>query len=388
MGKSPSHPSTGLTSRAFATAAARTQPTRGPNRHFPASRFNKMLSKVILTVAASCVASVSANVFDYNPRVADADITIEGSDFLWAIFAVMLASAIGVTTWTLMTPPGKRTFHVLSMAILFTASTAYFAMASNLGATAVYVEFVRYKSDLFTDTSINPYTRSIWYARYIDWFITTPLLLTELLLSTGMPLSGIAATIFFDIVMVVGGLIGALVPSVYKWGFFAGSTVAMLAVFYSLMVPARANAKALGDQVYKSYWTSALVLAGLWLLYPVAWGLCDGGNVIPPDSEMVFYGVLDFLAKPCFLIFHLWGMRKIDYSVFQLQSGHFSAYADVRSGVIPHTGDHGVASGLNGGKAALGHNTPAAGNAHGAPGTGTNPGQVHIAGRRSDATAV
>merc|ERR1712093_580237 len=293
MGKSPSHPSTGLTSRAFATAAARTQPTRGPNRHFPASRFNKMLSKVILAVAASCIASVSAanNVFDYNPTVADADITVQGSDFLWAIFAVMLATAIGVTAWMLMTPPGKRAFHVIGLMILFTASVAYFSMASDLGSTAVYVEFVRYKPDLFTDTSINPYTRSIWYARYIDWFITTPLLLTELLLSTGMPLSGIAATIFFDIVMVVGGLIGALVPSVYKW-----------------------------------YWTSALVLAGLWLLYPVAWGLCDGGNVIPPDSEMVFYGVLDFLAKPCFLIFHLWGMRKIDYSVFQLQSGHFSAY--------------------------------------------------------------
>jgi len=347
-----------------------------------------MLSKVILTVAASCVASVSANVFDYNPRVADADITIEGSDFLWAIFAVMLASAIGVTTWTLMTPPGKRTFHVLSMAILFTASTAYFAMASNLGATAVYVEFVRYKSDLFTDTSINPYTRSIWYARYIDWFVTTPLLLLELLLSTGMPLSSIVAVIFFDILMIVTGLIGALVPSVYKWGFYCGSCICMLVVFYSLMVPARANAKALGEAAYKSYWTSALVLAGLWLLYPVAWGLADGGNVISPDSEMVFYGVLDFFAKPCFIIFHLWGLRRVPYEQFQLQSGKYSAYASVVPGSTPHTGDHGIAPGVNGGKAALGHNTPAAGNAHGAPGTGTNPGQVHVAGRRSDATAV
>lgn len=30
--------------------------------------------------------------------------------------------------------------------------------------------------------------------------------------------------------------------------------------------------------------------------------MSEGGNVIPPDSEAVFYGVLDFLAKPCFSI--------------------------------------------------------------------------------------
>lgn len=33
--------------------------------------------------------------------------------------------------------------------------------------------------------------RSIWYARYIDWTITTPLLLLEVLLATGLPLTEI-----------------------------------------------------------------------------------------------------------------------------------------------------------------------------------------------------
>ena len=83
--------------------------------------------------------------------------------------------------------------------ILFTASVAYFSLASDLGATAVYVEFVRYRGDLFTNRAINPYTRSIWYVRYIDWCVTTPLLLLELLLTTGLPLGDIIITIFFDV---------------------------------------------------------------------------------------------------------------------------------------------------------------------------------------------
>jgi bacteriorhodopsin len=41
--------------------------------------------------------------------------------------------------------------------------------------------------------------------------------------------------------------------------------------------------------------------------------LADGGNVITPDGEMVFYGVLDVLAKPVFVFYHLWSLRNIQY---------------------------------------------------------------------------
>jgi bacteriorhodopsin len=57
------------------------------------------------------------------------------------------------------------------------------------------------------------------------------------------------------------------------------------------------------------------VYANVWpigILYPIAWGVCEGGNVISPDSEAVFYGVLDFLAKPIFGALLIWGHRGID----------------------------------------------------------------------------
>jgi bacteriorhodopsin len=47
------------------------------------------------------------------------------------------------------------------------------------------------------------------------------------------------------------------------------------------------------------------------MLYPVAWGLCEGGNVIAPNDEAVFYGCLDLIAKPVFSIMLLhehWGI--------------------------------------------------------------------------------
>jgi bacteriorhodopsin len=52
--------------------------------------------------------------------------------------------------------------------------------------------------------------------------------------------------------------------------------------------------------------------AFLWILYPIAWGVSEGGNLIAPDSEAVFYGVLDFLAKPVFGALLIWGHKDID----------------------------------------------------------------------------
>lgn len=47
-------------------------------------------------------------------------------------------------------------------------------------------------------------------------------------------------------------------------------------------------------------------------MYPIAWGVCEGGNIIAPDSEAVFYGILDLMAKPVFGALLLWGHRGID----------------------------------------------------------------------------
>lgn len=39
------------------------------------------------------------------------------------------------------------------------------------------------------------------------------------------------------------------------------------------------------------------------MLYPIAWALSEGANVISPTSEAVFYGVLDLLLGPVFLFY-------------------------------------------------------------------------------------
>lgn len=69
------------------------------------------------------------------------------------------------------------------------------------------------------------------YVRYIQWFITLPLLLLEVLLTTGVFLSDILTTLFMAIVLVISGLVGSLIPSTYKWGFFAFGAVSLFYIW-------------------------------------------------------------------------------------------------------------------------------------------------------------
>ncbi|KAI0121165.1 bacteriorhodopsin, partial [Xylariales sp. AK1849] len=247
------------------------------------------------------------NVNSVVAQHANLAITRHGSDWYFAVCAVM-----GVFTLIFMglgftKPQSHRLFHYITAGITAIACIAYFAMGSDLGQVPIQVEFVRPGSSKVGSAG----TREIFYARYIDWFITTPLLLLDLLLTAGMPIPTILITIFANEIMIVTGLIGALTSTSYKWGFWVFGVFAFLYVVYNLLGPGRSHANALGGDARKTYMLCGVFLVGIWFLYPIAWGLSEGGNVIHPDSEAIFYGILDILAKPVYGALLIWGHRNI-----------------------------------------------------------------------------
>ena len=203
-------------------------------------------------------------------------------------------------------PRSERLFHYITAAITMIACIAYFCMGSNLGWTGIHVEFMR------SNPRVSGDLRQIFYVRYIDWFLTTPLLLLDLLLTCGLPAPTICYTILMNEIMVVTGLIGALVKTSYKWGFYTFGCAAFLFVAWTVVFEGRTYAKALGQDILKTYTICGVWPISLWFHYPIAWGLCEGGNVISSDSEAIFYGILDILAKPGFGALLIWGHRNID----------------------------------------------------------------------------
>jgi len=270
---------------------------------------------------------------DVNYPLADITITNHGSSFDWAIFAIMLFVSLAIFMHSHRRPVEARIFHLLAASALFISAVAYFTMASNLGYEPIVVQMVRHFD--VTDGSAVGVTRAIWYTRYVAWSLIFPLIILTLLLVTGLPLSSIFLTIFWVLVMIITRLIGALVMTSYKWGYFAFSVFATAYVIYMLLGPARNSSIILGPAFNSLYTKTAAFLSFLLILYPVAWGLSEGGNVIHPDSEMVFYAVLDFLSHPVLLSFFLLMLAKTPFPSLSFNSnlaGH--SVSTVEKGVV------------------------------------------------------
>jgi len=295
-----------------------------------------------LTKRSNDALNANPNVFTY-PTMSDINITTHGSDVYWAVCAVMIVSTMGFAGWAFTVPRSKRIFHYITASITMVAAVAYFTMGSNLGYAAIPVEFRRSRAVVAGNI------REVFYVRYIDWVVTTPLLLLDILLTAGLPWPTILYTILIDEIMIITGLVGALVASSYKWGYFVFAMFALFYIGYELLWVGRLHSRHFGPAIARTYMLCGGWTIFLWFLYPVAWGLAEGGNIISPDSEAVFYGILDVLAKPGFGIILLMGHRNIDPTVLGLQ---IHDYDEVDSANIGHkekhsNGTHAVSGGTD-----------------------------------------
>ncbi|KAI7374187.1 hypothetical protein KC328_g16160, partial [Hortaea werneckii] len=101
-----------------------------------------------------------------------------GNRTLWVVFVVMTVASVVFSGMSWNVPMSKRLYHVITTLITITAALSYFAMASGHGAS--YHHVVERESHQHVPDTTHDIYREVYYARYIDWSITTPLLLLDL----------------------------------------------------------------------------------------------------------------------------------------------------------------------------------------------------------------
>ncbi|KAF7195134.1 hypothetical protein HII31_03602 [Pseudocercospora fuligena] len=246
-----------------------------------------------------------------NNREAQIKITRAGSSFYYAVMAFMGFVGLVLLLASLSRRRTDRLFFYLLAGANFVASISYYAMGSNLGFTPIGVQPrpSLYRQD---DPRVRGDNRQIFWTRYVDWFVTTPLLLLTMLLTAGVPAPTLLFIIFMNEVMIICGLVGAVTETAYKWGFFGFGCAAMIYVFWGLFGRGRKYARYLGNDVHRVYLMAVIYQFIIWICYPIGWGVSEGGNVIAPDSEAVYYGVCDMLAKPFYSLIFMFLHRKID----------------------------------------------------------------------------
>ena len=160
-------------------------------------------------------------------------------------------------------------FHILTAFIATFAFLSYFAMAMGDGIcyNKIIITEERRKHNPATKEIIY---REVYWARYVDWSITTPLLLLDLSLLAGLSGANILVAIVADVIMVFTGLFASFSKGDgQKWGWYTIACIAYLTIVYQLAWNGLA-AVAGKDSKTKAFYTAIGAFTLLvWTIYPM-----------------------------------------------------------------------------------------------------------------------
>ncbi len=171
------------------------------------------------------------------------------------------------------------------------AACSYFAMAVGQGSYTLPLGAAAGTGRLF------------YYARYIDWTFTTPLLLLSLAgtgMHSGLRRSGmVAGLLIADVLMILTALFfGMSEVSWIKWTWFAVSCAAFLGVYYVIWGPLLAQNAMETPPVQSDYRRNAVILSVLWLVYPLILAVStDGLSVIGSATGVALIAIIDLVSK-------------------------------------------------------------------------------------------
>lgn len=229
--------------------------------------------------------------------------------WLWIGTIGMALGALAIVGIGNKVPKDHRHHVVASAFVCIIAACAYFAMARGQGVHS-----------FIDDGGVE---RTVYYARYLDWVLTTPLLLIGLV-TVALPrisstLQGrernalVGGVIGADVLMIITGLIAALSKdTTTRWIWYVISCVAFLVVLYMIAGPIKAAAADLGPDASALYTKLLGILTVLWFIYPIVWAIgTEGAGAVGLSAEVAIFAVVDLLAKVGFGILLVSGSAKL-----------------------------------------------------------------------------
>jgi len=220
-----------------------------------------------------------------------------GHTTLWVVFALMLIATLSFAVLSWSVPAAKRLHHSLTTLIVLIGTLSYFALANGSGMVEHHRRIPEHHIHPLPPTHRHVY-RDIYYARYIDWLLTSPLIILNLSVLAG--LSG--ANIFSAVVANTISILTAYFAAVShhkgeKWGWYTFSIIGFLWVVYSLLGAGIHAARTKKTATVSKFYTSiAIYTVVVALAYPIIWAISTKRK-ISVDGEIIAFAIIDVLAK-------------------------------------------------------------------------------------------
>lgn len=157
------------------------------------------------------------------------------------------------------------------------------------------------------------------YAWYLDWIVSTPLIilalgLSAMLIETKKKWDAITMAMGLQAITIVTGVLAQLSASnSAKLTFFIAGNVAMVGVFYYVWFVFMAKARKHDYDLYLKYRILAIYLIVFWVAYPAVWILgTPGYNYISEQTTTLLFVVLPILCKSGFGLLDLYLLKKVN----------------------------------------------------------------------------
>lgn len=221
--------------------------------------------------------------------------------FHWIYVAAMVMGALYFISLSTKPRGVPKYEYLVATFIPIWSGLAYMAMALGQGKVEVAGQIVH-------------------YARYIDWIVTTPLLLLALsgtaMYHVTKDWTLIGSLMGTQVIVVVTGLVADL-SSVnwmrYLW--YSCGVVAFLIIIWGIWLPVRAKTRGQGVELSKLYDKLVTYFTVLWISYPITWLLGPSGlGWLNQTSETLLFCVLPFFSKVGFSYLDLNGLRRLNVS--------------------------------------------------------------------------
>jgi len=210
-----------------------------------------------------------------------------------AVGAIGMALGTIPPLWGLTKDPARRNHYLTLAGVTGVATVAYALMAFDAG-------------------TITASGRVVSIPRYVDWLITTPLILLFLAMLGRTGRGSVLRLVVVDVVLLLLGAVAVVLTGPIRWAAFAGGVACFGVLAYDLYVRIPRLATFSNERTRILFVTLRNLTIALWTLYPVVWVLAPSGlGLLTRDMAMLVVAYLDLISKAAFVALAVDGMDAI-----------------------------------------------------------------------------
>ncbi|KAJ5273779.1 Rhodopsin archaeal/bacterial/fungal [Penicillium angulare] len=219
-----------------------------------------------------------------------------GHRTLWVVTVLMGISSLAFYSLGSRVPLSKRVYHTLSALITTISFISYLALSTGQGISWKHDEIVSHHKHV-PNTTDDVFRQVLWL-RYVNWALTTPLILTNFALISGLPGAHLFSAIASNWVMLAAGLLGSFAGHTSaRWGWLTLACIAFLTTLHHAGFHAQRAAKskdALLRRFFGAFSGSAFVV---FALFPVVLAIGALALKINVDTETVLFAIHDIFTQ-------------------------------------------------------------------------------------------